>query len=192
MRSLFALGLVLLVPFGVARSDDAGRPPVVTPAPVAPAVAPVRTLDGRYTLLAAEPTKAAANEALTNAVRGLNPGIRDVFRGQLARLTEVYDAVAIDVNGEARTVRVALDALAVESSLDGTPRSQPGPGGRPVSVTHRRDALTLVETIETPNAARTNTFTAEGADELALATSFRTRLLPRPINFVARYGRATP
>ena len=83
-------------------------------------------------------------------------------------------------------------ALTLESSLDGTVRSQPGPGGRPVSVTHRRVDAALVEVIETPNGARTNTFTPEGEGVLMVETTFRTRLLPHPITFLARYRRATP
>lgn len=183
---------MLLVPLGVAHSDDAGRP--ATPTAVAPAAAPAPapTLEGRYTLLEPAATKASANDAVTSAVRGLNPGIRDVFRAQLARLTEVYDSVVIAVRGEPRTARVTLDALTLESSLDGTVRSQPGPGGRPVSVTHRRVDAALVEVIETPNGARTNTFTPEGEGVLMVETTFRTRLLPHPITFLARYRRATP
>lgn len=203
VRRSLALSIMLALAAAPAFAEDGAAPrtsqsPADATAPAADAsVADASTpepsrFDGRYQIVEREVAEAAARAAIADAVRGLNPGIRQVFATELARVLDVRRNVAIDTVSAAENVRITLDGQSITAPRTGAPRAQTGTSGRRETFVHRFLGDALIQESRTPNGVRTSAFTFDASGMLVITTRFSTPLLPRQIETVARYRRAAP
>lgn len=182
MRSALAFVLVLLtLP---ARAEDAGTSVVED--------AGVPRFEGHFVVTDRDAAEAATRASVQDAVRGLNPRIREVYATELARMLAVRRDVLIEAPTAEGALTVTLDGHAFTAPLDGTPRPQAGPASRRITVVHRMQGQVFAQEERTQNGTRTNVYAFEPDGTLLVTTRFVTPLLPRPIETVARYRRASP